>query len=133
MVSLEDHIAITQVLNLYGHLVDHREWNRFGEVFAADGVFDGSIMGGEYMAGLEAIVSSFRDPAASHPLAHHSTNIVIWQDDDGTVRAQSKGFGPRPEANDSRTVTYKDVLRHTPQGWRIAERQVYVMLPRPND
>lgn len=133
MLSVEDHIAITQVLNLYGHLVDHREWGRFGEVFADDAVFDATIMGGGRMEGLDTIVTSFRDPDASHPLAHHLSNIVLTPGEDGTVRAISKGFGPRPEASDSRAVTYRDVLRRTPEGWRIALRQSYVMVPRPND
>jgi hypothetical protein len=133
MVSIEDHIAITQVLNLYGHVVDYREWDRMKEIFAPDAVFDGSAMGGERMAGVDAIVASFSDAASSHPLAHHSTNVVIWQDAEGTTRSQSKGFGPRPDPADSRTVTYHDVLRRTPEGWRIAERRVFLMVPRPNN
>ena len=132
MVSVEDHIAITQMLNLYGHLVDYREWHRMHEVFTEDAVFDGSSMGGARMEGLQQLVASFSHPDASHPLAHHSTNIVIWQDADGTTRAQSKGFGPRPDPSASRTVTYKDVLKRTPEGWRIAERHSFVMEPRPN-
>ena len=58
---------------------------------------------------------------------------MIWEDPDGTVRAQSKHFGPRPAGEESKSVTYKDVLRRTPNGWRLAERVAILMRPRPNN
>lgn len=133
MIKVEDHIEITQIINLYGHLIDNREWSRMGEVFVEDLVFDTADFGGGQTKGLAALVEGFSSEKANHPLAHHATNIIVWQDPDGTVRAQSKGYGPRPDPNDNRTTTYKDVLRHTPEGWRIAERSVYLMRPRPNN
>ncbi len=133
MMNIEDQIAITQLLNLYGHILDERAWTRMNELFVDDLLFDGSDVGGKPIRGLDALVARFREPQMSHPLAHHASNIVIWRDAAGVVRAASKGYGPRPDPAASRTVTYKDVLRETPQGWRIAERHVIAMRPRPND
>lgn len=131
MLSIEDKLDITQLLNLYGHVIDFREWDRLGEVFVDDLVFDATDLGGVRVEGLEALVARWSGPAANHPLAHHATNILMWEDPDGTVRTQSKGFGPRPDSA-GRTITYRDILRRTPQGWRIAERTAILMRPRPN-
>jgi hypothetical protein len=131
MLAVEDHIAITQLLNLYGHVIDLREWDRLGEVFVEDLVFDPSQMGTERMEGLANLIARWSSEESNHPLAHHATNILIWEDPDGTVRAQSKGYGPRPGGG-GRTITYKDVVRRTPQGWRLARRTALVMNPRSN-
>ena len=133
MVSIEDHIAITQLVNLYGHVIDFREWDRLGEVFVEDLVFDATDLdpAREPIHGLSNLVKRWSSPEANHPLAHHASNILIWEDPDGTVRSQSKGYGPRP-GGEGRAVTYKDVLRRTPQGWRLARRTAILMRPRPN-
>nr|WP_245839131.1 nuclear transport factor 2 family protein [Nocardia donostiensis] len=39
-ITAEDLIAIHETIALHGHLADDREWDRLGEVFAADVVFD---------------------------------------------------------------------------------------------
>ena len=131
MLSIEDRLDITQLLNLYGHVIDLREWDRMGEVFVEDLVFDPSSLGMPRIEGLWNLVERWSSDSADHPLAHHATNIVMWEDPDGTVRTQSKGYGPRPDRL-GRTVTYKDILRRAPQGWRIAERVAILMSPRPN-
>jgi hypothetical protein len=132
MLTVEDRLNIYEVMALYGHVIDFREWSRFKEVFVEDLVMDGTDLGGARMEGMANLIAQFSADEASHPLAHHTTNIVIWEDPDGTVRAQSKHFGPRPSGEFSKAVTYKDVLRRTPDGWRIAERVALLMRPRPN-
>jgi hypothetical protein len=100
-------------------------------VFVDDLVFDATDLGSERIEGLDNLVMRWSRPDASHPLAHHATNILILEDLDGTVRTQSKGYGPRPEGG-GRTVTYRDILRRTPHGWRLAQRTAILMRPRPN-
>jgi hypothetical protein len=40
LLESSDIVAITQVVNLYGHVLDARDWDRLTEVFTDDGVFD---------------------------------------------------------------------------------------------
>jgi SnoaL-like domain len=39
-MDASDIIEIHQLLGLYGHLVDGKEWDRFAELFEADAVLD---------------------------------------------------------------------------------------------
>ena len=63
-----------------------------------------------------------------HPLAHHTTNVVVLQDDDGTVRVLSKGIGVG-EAGRVGSVTYRDVVVRTEAGWRFASRTAELRRP----
>ena len=56
-----------------------------------------------------------------HPLAHHSTNVVVLEDDDGTVRVLSKGIGVGAGGRVG-SVTYRDVAVRVDGGWRLASR-----------
>ena len=129
MLSVEDRLDITQLLNLYGHVIDLREWERLEELFTEDLVFDSTDTGGERVLGLARLRARWM-ASGRHPLAHHATNILIWDDPDGTVRAQSKGIGVGFRGRVG-TLTYRDVLRRTPQGWRIAERTATLVRPQP--
>jgi len=114
-----DIVLIHQLLGQYGHLVDAKQWERLGEVFSADGVFDVSVYGMGRCTGLEAVIQFFA--SAQHPPAHHMVNVYAW-DDAGVTRARSKWLipdGPGMAGGD-----YLDVLVRTPRGWRIAERIV---------
>jgi len=130
MLTVEDRLDIMQVLSLYGHVIDLREWDRLGEVFVDDLLFDASAMqGNDPIHGLANLKERWSRPDAKHPLAHCAMNFVIWEDPDGTVRAQCKGIGVR-KAGNVRTYTYRDIMRKTPNGWRIAERRPEWMEPQ---
>jgi hypothetical protein len=118
-LTVEDSFAIQQLINLYGHLIDGREFSRLGEIFTEDAVFDLSGFDGTVYESLEAITQMMHD-SEQHPLAHHATNIVILAEED-PVRVLSKGIGV---GNGGRvgSVTYDDELRKTPGGWRIRLR-----------
>ena len=118
-LSLEDRLDIQQLLNLYGHLIDERQFSRLTEIFTDDAVFDLSGFDGSRFEGLPAIVQMMLD-SEQHPLAHHASNIVLEADGE-FVRALSKGLGV---GNGGRvgSVTYHDRLVRTAHGWRILER-----------
>jgi 3-phenylpropionate/cinnamic acid dioxygenase small subunit len=118
-LDTRDLIEIHMLLALYGHTIDERDWSALDEVFSEDIVYDATDFGLGVMRGIPAIVEAWRDPF-NHPLAHHTTNVVIAEDPDGTVRVRAKHIGPR--ASGITLVTYYDVVRKTPDGWRIAER-----------
>lgn len=66
-ITAEDRIAIHETIALHGHLADGREWDRLGEVFAADVVFDVTDYGYGTLHGLQAVqdpVRGSRDEAA---------------------------------------------------------------------
>ena len=129
MLSTEDRLDITQIINLYGHVIDNRQWDRLEEILTEDIAFDSTGTGGAVVSGLEALRDRWVK-SRNHPLAHHAMNIVIWEDADGTVRAQSKGLGVGFKGRVG-SLTYYDVLRKTPAGWRIAARRSQTMQPQP--
>jgi hypothetical protein len=116
-----DIVAITQVMNLYGHLFDKKAWDRLGLVFTADAVVDYSDAGRVKAIGLPHIQSHMREVPPS-VMAHTTQNIYVWVDN-GTVRGRSKFIAPVPDGTVFSGV-YDDVLVQTDDGWRIKERVV---------
>jgi len=118
-LSTADRLAIHELIALYGHLIDEREFSRLGEIFTDQAVFDLRGYGGEVHAGLAAIEQLMRT-STEHPLAHHATNIVVRQQGD-RVCVDSKGIGVGAGGRVG-SVTYRDIVQRTPGGWRISER-----------
>jgi len=73
-ISTADRLAIHELLALYGHLIDDREFLRLHEIFTMDAVFDLSLYGGTSYSGLEAIITMMQE-SEEHPLAHPSTGM----------------------------------------------------------
>ena len=126
-ISIEDRIAIHELLALYGHLIDERQLSRTGEVFTDDAVYDVSDFGSGVHHGPKEI-SALWATTTNHPLAHHTVDLVVTQDPDGTVRVLSKGIGLGDKGR-AGSVTYRDVVRRTPQGWRISQRVAVLRRP----
>jgi hypothetical protein len=121
MLSADDILQIQQLVNLYGHIIDERQFSRASELFTEETVYDVSDFDSGVHRGAAAIAALWADPEAKHPLAHHATNIVVTEDPDGTVRAISKGTGVRNNGTVG-TVVYRDIVERTAKGWRITER-----------
>jgi hypothetical protein len=115
-VNVEDRLAIHELLALHGHLVDAGEFDRLGELLTPDAVYAG-------IRGFEALTEASEQLGDGNPVGHHVTNIVVSEDPDGTVRARSKGIGIYADGT-AGSVVYDDVLRRTPDGWRIASRTI---------
>jgi len=122
MLEVSDTLAIHELLALYGHVIDERAWERVGELFTATAVYDMTEFGLGVVHGAAAVRELWSRPDASHPIAHHATNIVISEHADGTVRVLSKGLGVGPNGRVG-SVVYRDVVERTPAGWRFASRQ----------
>jgi len=122
LVDTDDIVAITQVLHLYGHILDAAAWDRLGEIFTEDATFDVSSFGGGVLNGLAGIYGAFSKQA--HPPAHHVSNTYV-EERDGEVWALTKLFGPDWKG---RMVIgdYRDRMRKTDAGWRVCERVAYV-------
>jgi hypothetical protein len=117
----EDTLAIHELLALYGHIIDAREWQRVDELFTATARYDMREFGLGLVEGAAAIRELWSRPDAMHPLAHHATNIVVSTNADGTVQVLSKGLGVGPNGRVG-SVVYHDVVERTQAGWRFAAR-----------
>jgi ketosteroid isomerase-like protein len=127
MLTADDIIAIQQLLSLYGHAIDDREFDRAAEIFTPDVIYDTRAFDGQIHRGIEAVCANWHG-YAHHPVGHHATNVIVTERD-GQVHVVSKGIGVRAD-NTVRTTNYRDIVRRTPEGWRIAER---VALPRSSN
>jgi hypothetical protein len=121
MLDVADTLAIHELLALYGHIIDEREWQRVDELFTPTTVYDMSEFGLGKVVGAAAIRTLWSSPDAAHPLAHHATNIVITAGSDGAVHVLSKGLGVGPNGRVG-SVVYRDVVARTASGWRFAAR-----------
>ncbi|MBB5911875.1 3-phenylpropionate/cinnamic acid dioxygenase small subunit [Nocardia transvalensis] len=122
-ISTADRLAIHELLALHGHLSDAGAFDRMTEVFTDDVVYDMN----EYGAGLVHGLAALRDMAIElgdrNPVGHHVTNIIIAATDGDTVLVRAKGIGVATDGTVG-SVTYDDIVRRTPDGWRIAHRRV---------
>lgn len=116
-----DVLAIHELLARYGHVIDERDWAQAEALFVPDARYDMSDFGLDAVCGARAIRALWVGQGEKHPLAHHATNIVVSEAPDGTVRVLSKGLGIGRRGR-AGSVTYRDVVQHTPDGWRFAER-----------
>lgn len=124
---MRDHDEIERLINLYGHIVDDRDWDRLDELFAPDGSF---IIDSMSVAcrGFDEVAARFR--TTNHPIAHYATNIVIdVAEGADEAQARVKVWAPR---SDGTVVVggYRDQLVRTDKGWRFRERNVVISEPR---
>jgi hypothetical protein len=122
-MTMDDRIAITDLINLHGHLTDGGDYDGWGALFADDVVYDVSSLGGGRLHGLAALREAARALGDANPVGHHVTNIVLRDAEDGVVHALSKGIGILRDGS-AGSVTYEDTVRRTAAGWRITHRVV---------
>ena len=128
MLATADRLAIHELLGLYGHLIDERRWTELDQVFTADAVYDATSFGFAVTTSLADLLAHWTSDPTIHPLAHHATNIVVSEDDDGTVRVLSKGIGVGRKGRVG-SVTYRDVAIRTASGWRLFSRTAELRSP----
>ncbi|MGI5242363.1 nuclear transport factor 2 family protein [Dactylosporangium sp. CA-139066] len=122
-MTADDRIAITDLINLHGHLTDRGDFDGLAALFTPGVVYDVSALGGGELTGLEALRAAALALGEANPVAHHVTNIVLRETADGVVHALSKGLGIMADGS-AGSVTYEDTLERTPAGWRITHRVV---------
>jgi 3-phenylpropionate/cinnamic acid dioxygenase small subunit len=120
-LSVEDRVAIHELIALHGHLVDAGEFDRLGELFTDDFVYDVSAFGAGELRGAEAFAEGSLALGDDNPLGHHVTNVIVTAATDDEAVVRSKGIGVRADGT-SGSAVYEDVVRRTPAGWRIARR-----------
>ncbi|WSQ14402.1 nuclear transport factor 2 family protein [Streptomyces sp. NBC_01231] len=122
--TLEDRLAVHELIALYGHLIDDGELDRSAEVFTTDVVYDLSDFGQGEVVGLDALMKAALALGARNPVAHHVTNVVIeGETADGGVRVRSKGLGVMADGSCG-SVTHEDLVVRVADGWRISRRRM---------
>jgi hypothetical protein len=123
MIDAGDRLAIMELLGLYGHIIDERQWDRMPEVFTDDVVYDPTDFDQPVTNSLAELAELWQRPDTPHPIAHHATNIVITETDtDSNVACVwSKGLGVGRGGRVG-SVVYSDVVRRTGTGWRLSRR-----------
>lgn len=119
MLTPDDITAIHEVLARYCHVVDDHLWDRAHEVFTNDVTIDLSEFGQPDLHGIDDIVATFRGRNA---YAHHTTDIAVTEEVDGTVRVHSKSLA-FPNEGPVATGDNHDIVVRTDRGWRIASRR----------
>ncbi|TDD47032.1 nuclear transport factor 2 family protein [Nonomuraea terrae] len=122
-LTVEDRLAITDLINRHGHLTDSGDLGALDELFVPDVIYDVTDLGGQVLAGLTAVREAALALGEANPVAHHVTNIVIIEMADGRVHAQSKGLGVKSDGTTG-SVTYQDTVVRSDDGWRISHRTV---------
>lgn len=122
-ISTADQLAIHHVIGLHGHLSDAGAFDRFGEVFTDDVVYDLTAYDAGIVHGHRALADLARELGDHNPVGHHVTNVVVTDGDGATATALSKGLAVYA-AGTVASVVYHDTLEKTSAGWRIAHRRV---------
>ena len=126
MLSLEDRLAITELIALHGHLVDDGRLDALNRVFADDVTHDLTAFGLGIHQGLGSVREAAEALGDANPVGHHVTNIVIVEvKDDYTVVTRSKGIGIRADGT-AGSVVYDDTVTKRDGAWRITYRKITV-------
>ncbi|MCX4094306.1 nuclear transport factor 2 family protein [Nocardia sp. alder85J] len=120
--ELADRLAVIDTVIAYATAVDARDWESFAALYTADAVWEYRA-GGERWVGPAAIVARVRGVEKFDATQHYVTNHVV--DVHGDEAGHTCYYEARHLRGDRQFVAggrYRDRLRRTGSGWRIAER-----------
>ncbi|WP_052223507.1 nuclear transport factor 2 family protein [Novosphingobium malaysiense] len=122
----DDYSQIVNLVNLYAVATDSHRYELFERIFAHDVHLD--VGGGVSIDGLDVLMSSYRDIHAEFSATQHMTSghTVSIDGDEAQCFSYVCGRFRRVleggEGLFEMTGWYDDVLRRTPEGWRIGNR-----------
>ena len=122
-LSVEDRLAIHELVSLHGHLADDRRPDELHRLLTNDATYDVTAYGFGVVEGLDALAALFAERPGAQPIGHHVTNVMVTDQGDDRAGVRSKGLSVMADGS-AGTVTYDDVVVRTGAGWRIAERRV---------
>lgn len=118
-MNADSYTEIAQLLARYCHIVDEAAWERLGEIFTDDGSM---TVAGIHDAhrGLGELRVLYAEKM-KHPLAHHSTSVVLLDGDEVRASVVSKWITVRLDGG-AGTGVYRDELVRIDGAWRILTR-----------
>lgn len=123
-----DRLELHELPGRYGDAIDDRDWDRLGQIFTDDAVFDLTDLGAPRLEGLPEI-KRYMDEDADHPRTHMMTNIYVDETPEG-VKLRFRIVALLPERRVGTASYYDDVVK-TPAGWRVKHR-VLTLRRRPS-
>jgi len=109
-------------INLYGHLVDARDWKGLAAIFTSNATIEWVNDKANTKLTIAEVLPMLE--AHDHPSAHLATNVLTEVIDQDTVRVTSKGLAVESDGR-AWSVTYNDVVVRTSSGWQIRQRVVH--------
>ena len=124
-ISVEDHIAIQRLMYLYARCADRKDYAGFAEVFCEDAVFDYKGNPVTPYSAIEKMMHALEQYSAT---AHQVHNVFYEVEGDS---AEGETYSLASHLCDSAEgemkidmgIIYRDQLRRTEAGWRIAHRE----------
>ena len=133
--EIADRIEIDDVLTRYATAVDTRDWNLYQTVFTADALIDYTSSGG-IRGGVAEMTKWLSDALSIFSMSQHLVTNRDIQVAGDTATSRSYFYNPMGRTKRDGTLElmfvggfYRDQLRRTADGWRIAER---VAIGRPD-
>ena len=128
-LTTHDIEEIRQLLARFAHVFDNGEREQLDQVFTEDGIIELVRSESRFFHGLDAI-KNFNKALGPQSPDHHTLDTVLTVDPDGTVRGRSRYLALLADGS-IHNGDYLDVLRRTPEGWRIALRRSVPRYPAP--
>jgi ketosteroid isomerase-like protein len=122
--NAEDHIDIQRLMYRYARCADTRDYEGFTSVFCEDAVFDFS--GREVTP--RAAIQDMMLTLEKYTSTQHQVHNTLYEVDGDTAQGETYCLASHLFQEDGHTmkidmgITYRDQLRRTPEGWRIALR-----------
>jgi 3-phenylpropionate/cinnamic acid dioxygenase small subunit len=116
-----DRIELHELPGRYGDAIDDRDWDRLGQIFTEDAVFDLTDLGEPRLDGL-AEIKRYMAEDAKHPRTHLMTNIYVDEMAEG-VRLLFRIVALLPDRVVGTASYYDDVVK-TADGWRVHHRVI---------
>lgn len=125
MQTVLDERVIVRGLGRFARILDEREWQAMGEVFADDISFDYGEGGHSGIGALLATFRLFLDPCG--PSQHLLGSIVVTVEGNRAysrayVQARHQGKGPKAHLFFDSNGEYRDRWERRSDGWRIVRR-----------
>jgi uncharacterized protein (TIGR02246 family) len=131
-LTIDDRLAIAEVLALYCHAIDHGQYEEFRALFTPDCTLDlrQALDVFEGAAGVRKFTDMMQ--AANVTMRHLTTNIVIRGDGD-RARAHSYVLAITGPPGSARQMTgrYEDDLVKVDGRWRLRSRRLVLDMPAP--
>ena len=123
-ISTEDHVAISRLMYRYARCADARDYEGFADVFCPDAQFD---LRGELVSSLPDIQQMMHN-LDTYSRTQHFVHNVLYDVEGEQAQGQTYCLAchlqqtPGGAVKIDMGITYDDILRRTPDGWRIARR-----------
>jgi 3-phenylpropionate/cinnamic acid dioxygenase small subunit len=120
-MDVADRIELHELAGRYGDAIDDRDWDRLGQIFTEDAVFDLTDLGEPRLEGLPEI-KRYMAEDAKHPRTHLMTNIYVNETPDG-AQLFFRIVALLPDRVVGTASYYDDVVK-TRDGWRVRSRVI---------